>query len=257
MSDTQSPTAEYKGAQGGPPPTVLLYDADGEQRFSFQTERRGALYTVTHIFGPIKDEPLIDLDRARDQRLGEADASETNDSQAVAVSSNAGASLHVDYWGKTGARAEGYANKVSAKDKVYAVINLLLATRVKATPTVIGEGLCPEEDEEEVVDYTLRCLFSGTLVELKHTLREGEKDFEAYQSIMSRALLVEGMQFGQTEQRIPSRWLRLGHLYDRMKVSAEGYAGRVPLHHKVALILHHFRSKQKALAGNSNALPPQ
>jgi hypothetical protein len=71
-----------------------------------------------------------------------------------------------------------------------------------------------------------------------------------FQSLMSRALIVRGTQFGQTDQRIPSKAKALGALYDRVKLGTAGYAGRVPLHHKMAVVLRHFRAQQKATAGN-------
>jgi hypothetical protein len=68
-----------------------------------------------------------------------------------------------------------------------------------------------------------------------------------YRKLMGRALVVKGAQFGKQDQRIPSRALGLGRLYDRVKEQANGYVGRVPLHHKMAVVIGHFKGEEESL----------
>jgi hypothetical protein len=226
------------------------YDADAEQRAPFQTERKGKLYSVVHVFGPITDEAVIQYERGRDQRISDAETGESNEQDAMAVTSRSFQAA-IAYWDSTGTRAEGYAGEVSAKDKAFAVQNILFAVEFDALSLAAADELCPDDEDDDTSTYKLRCMFDGRLLTTEHTLRAGTADEVAeFQSMMSRALLVRGTHFGQTDQRIPSKARRLGVLYDKVKVTSAGYAGRVPIHHKMAVVLRHFRAQQKATAGN-------
>lgn len=232
---------------------IIIYDADAAQRFPFQTRRGNSLFNVAHIFGGVRDELVVEMDRARDLRLTEADDTETDDGDARAISSSSAVAIALDYWTKSDARGEGYAGKVAPKDISYSVHNLLLSAEVVAPKTVLADDLCPEEDEP--LTYELRCLFDGRECVTSHTIYDEPEDFETYQAIMSRQLLVRGTRFGETDQRIPSRMKRLAALYDTIHRAHSGYAGRIPVHHKMAVVQFHFRQLQKSHAGNSNALP--
>lgn len=227
----------------------IIYDADAEQRLTFQTERQGRLYTVTHIFGPIKDAAVLEYERRRSQKLTDADAGESDEQDATAISSK-GFEAAVHYWNSTGAKAEGYAGKVSDRDKVFAVSNLLFGVEFEQLPLASVDEPCPEGDDENA-SYPLRCIFNGYECYTRATLRPAtSEEISEFETLMSRALLVQGVRFGQRDQRIPARSKRLGEMFDLMKVSVEGYARRVPLHHKTAFALRHLRSEQKVVTGN-------
>lgn len=246
MSETHTPNTETTG--------VLLYDADAAQRVPFQTQRKSKWYQVQHIFSAIKDKDIIEYERRRDMRISEADVTESNEDDARAVS---GKSFEpaVNYWNTTGARAEGYAGNISDRDKAYAVSNRLFAADFITAPTATADELCPDDDEEGRTHY-LRCLFDGHVVVTEHTLGDSADDVDEYLAIMNRQLLVRGTQFGETDQRIPSRAVRLGALYDKAKLSVRGYVRRVPLHHKMLVVHQHFKAQQKATAGNSQGSQP-
>lgn len=244
MSEANAPT---------PPaaPAPVLYDCDAEQRMPFQTERRGRLYNVAHVFGPVKDEAVLAFEVRRNQRISDAEANEADDPEARAMSGSAFEAA-LKFWEENGARAEGYAGEVSAKDKAFAVQSLLFAVEFEKLPDAADGELCPADDDSST--HRLRCLFDGKLVVTEHTLRAAStEEIADFQALMSRTLLVQGTQFGQTDFRVPSRARALGQLYDRVKVEARGYAGRVPLYHKMAVALRHFRAEQKALVGNATA----
>jgi hypothetical protein len=224
-----------------------LYDADAEQRMAFQTERKGRLYTVTHIFGPIVDEAVLEYERGRSQRIGEAENNESDEGDATAISSK-GFAAAVNYWNSAGTRAEGYAGVISDRDKAFAVQNMLFLADFDQLPLANADEVCPEDNDESST-YIMRSLFAGAEVQTSATLRpatpEEISDFEA---LMSRTLLVKGTRFGQRDQRIPSKAKRLAELFDLMKVAVDGYI-RVPLHHKMLFALRHLRGEQKAITG--------
>src|SRR5882724_1882221 len=228
---------------------AVMYDADAEQRVEFHTERRGTLYPVAHIFraGALKDDAILEYERAKDQRLTDAEISEADDRDAMAI---VGQSFQAAllYYEKNCERTEGYAGKVSDKDKVFAV-NQLFGTGFDELPLAMGDQLCPEEDDDSST-YRLKCAANGKVVTTTHELRAASKDeISESQALMSRILLVQGTKFGQRDQRIPSKAKRWGELYDLMKVTVTGYTEKVPLHHKMSVAQRHLKSEQKAITG--------
>jgi hypothetical protein len=230
-------------------PEEVVYDADAEQRLQFQTERKGKMYTVTHIFGPLKDEDVLEYQRQISQRIGDAEADEVDEQDATVITSK-GFQAAVNFWNTRGARAEGYAGTVSNRDKAYAVGTLLFGVEFESLPLASADELCPEDDDGAST-YVLRCLFDSRECYTSATLRPPTNDeIEEFESLQSRALIVRGTRFGQRDQRIPAKAKRLSELFDLMKFSVQGYTRRVPLHHKVAFALRHLRSEQKAITGN-------
>jgi len=234
--------------------TAPLYDADAEQKMPFQTERRvsgvAKLYNVAHIFGPIKDADVFEYDRRRNQTIGEANEQEIDQTGGTSIEAKKGAGAAINYWDSTGARAEGYAGKVSNADKVFAVSNLLFGFEFNELPMASADELCPEEDDAAST-YSARCIFSGHVVEVSASLRPATtEELTDFQRLKSRTIMVRGQQFGKQDLIIPSQSKRLAELFDLMVVGTTGYAGRVPGHHKVAYANRHLSSQQKAITGN-------
>lgn len=250
MSTTAPAPTDEQSAAGEQKAPPVLYDVTAEQRMPFQTERKGVMYNVAHIFGAIKDEDVMEYERRRDQRISDADTSETDDQSAMAVSGSSFEAA-VNYWNTTGARAEGYASTISEKDKAYAVQTLLFGVEWLPLPSATADEACPPDDEDTST-HRLRCMFNGQIITCEHTLNPPTPEqLSEFQRKMSRAVITQGTQFGQTDQRIPSRARYLGDLYEQVKLEAKGYAGRIPLHHKMAVVLRHFRTQQKVVAGNA------
>jgi len=226
----------------------VLYDADSRQRVAFQTERSSRMYNVAHIFGPLLDENVLEYERSRSQRLSEAGANESDEEDATAVTST-GFLAALNYWNKTGATAEGYAGKVSDRDKAFAV-GLLFGVEFESLRIANAEELCPEEGDEQST-YVLRCLFDGREVYTQAVMKAATANqIENFESLMSRTLLVKGTRYGQRDQRIPAKAKQLAEMFDQMVASTQGYVGRVPLHHKAAFALRHLRAEQKSITGN-------
>lgn len=246
--ETQNPTSETDAAAAAPYP--ILYDTNAEQRVQFHTERRGVMYPVAHIFGAgaLKDEAILEYERAKDQRLTDTEITEADDRDAMAIVGQSFRAALV-YYDKNCDRAEGYAGKVSEKDKVYAV-NQLFGTGFDELPLAMGDQLCPEEDDDSST-YRMKCAPNGKLLITKHEMRAASSE-EVSESVAlaSRTLLVQGTKFGQKDQRIPSKAKRWGELYDLMKIKAVGYVDKIPLHHKMSVVQRHLKSEQKSITGN-------
>jgi hypothetical protein len=229
---------------------AALYDANAEQTVSFHTERRGVMYPVKHVFSAdaLKDPAFLELERAKDQRLSDADVSEVDDRDAMAVTGDA-FKAQLAFSMKYCVRTEGYAKAPSDKDRVYAV-EQLFATGFDELPLAMGDELCPEEDDDTST-YYMNAASNGKVIRTTHEMRAASKDELAEsRSLMSRVLIVKGTKFGTNDQRIPSKAKRWGELYDLMKVHVAGYADRVPLHHKVSVAIRHLKSEQKTITGN-------
>lgn len=247
MSET-----EISKAGEGAEQVSLLYDCDLPQRVLFYTERKGKKYRVAHIFraDAVKDEAILEYDRAKNQRLTDADVNEA-DEEATAVSSQ-GYKAALAFWEKHCETTEGYAGRVGEKDKAYAV-GLLLSSEFEELPVALSDEACPEEDDESST-HRMFCLSDGRKILTIHELRPAStNEVSECQSLLSRTLLVQGTQYGQRDQRVPAKAKRWGELYDLMKVSASGYKRKVPLHHKMVVAIRHLKSEQKAITGNSDA----
>lgn len=228
----------------------VLYDVAAEQRMPFHTERKGVMYPVAIIFGPdaLKYESILEYERTRDQRISDADVNEADDANAMAITSK-GFQAALTFADKHTVNTEGYAGKPSNKDKAFAVQNLLFGVEFQELPVATSDQLCPEDDDDSST-YKVRCISNGVVVHVTHTLRAANSDeISEAQVLQSRTLLVQGTQFGQRDQRIPSKAKRWGELYDLMKSATTGYAGKVPLHHKVAVAMRHLKTEQKAITG--------
>jgi hypothetical protein len=254
-----SESTQTQNNQNQQPPVVVLYDADASQRVPFKAERGGRLFKVVHVIDAIQDEDIIEFERSKDVRLSDADSNETNDSDATAVSSKLFEPA-INLWDKRSLSVEKYALKnpdgdwrkeIASGDKAFAINSMVLATQFVSLPVASGDEECPPDDDDTST-YILRAMFNGQVVETRHVLRRAKPDeMSEFQSLMGRVTLVQGTQFGATDQRIPSRVKRLGELYRQVKQEATGYIGRVPLHHQMALALRHFRAQHKFDSGNS------
>ena len=229
-----------------------IYNVDAEQKMRFHTERRGRQYPVAIIFSPdaLKDEAILEYERSRDQRLTDADVSEGDDSTAIAIT-NQSYRAALQFADKHSTGSEGYADKPSDKDRAFAVQNLLLGAEFEELPVASADELCPPDGDDSSA-YRLRCLSpDGTLMTTEHVMRAAKsEEISESQLLQSRTLLVQGTKFGQRDQRIPSKAKRWAELYNLMKIEVSGYAGKVPLHHKVQVAMRHLKSEQKAITGN-------
>lgn len=236
----------------------ILYDAEAQQSVPLKLEKRGKLYKVAHQFAPLIDDDILDYERQRDLRITEAEFNETDDPDALAISSNSFKAA-VKLWDHLILSIEGYKlpgdqdwkTLINATDKAFAIESGLLAVGILPLPEADAADAYPLDDEDASSTIQLRCLFNGQQVITKHVLREATPgELAKYQGLMSRTLLVQGTRTGKSDRRVPSRAKGLAELYDSLKVEASGYKGRVPLHHKTAVVLHHLGQQQEVIAGN-------
>jgi hypothetical protein len=252
-AQTQAQTAPTSNA-----PQVVLFDSDApEHRVPFATEKKGKLYKVAHIFRSPSDDELLEYERRRNVRMREASKTELGE-KGLAME-NDSESAAVWLWNKLAIRLEGYVQvenwreKVSDADKEYAITQgLLTCEAISPDPELADDPLDFDDDDAPVTNTVeLKCFYNGHPLTLTHILREASAaDISTYKALMKVSYTVRGSKLGKSDIRIPSKAKPLAKLYDGMVIETTGYTGRVPLHHKMAVVLEHLAKEQENLAGN-------
>lgn len=261
MSETAQSTAETSVAVMLDPPTersVDSYDADApEVRVPFTKQHKSKTFRVAHIFRSPTDEHLLEYERRRNVRMRDASVAELGE-RGLAMETDA-ESAAVWLWNKLAVRLEGYVaaenwrDKVSDADKEYAITNGLLACEAISK--------APENaDENELIDFDvpdatsrieLAFLMNGDEMRFFHDLKEASADdVKTYRSLMRTSYSVRGARLGKSDIRIPSKAKPLADLYDRLLIEADPRYSRVPLNHKMAVILQHLSSENDSSPGN-------
>jgi hypothetical protein len=237
-----------------------LYKTGEPQRVPFEVAHRGKRYQVAHTFAPLTDDLLLEYDRRCEIRYGEAERREADGGGALARSAQS-FNAAVWLWNQLAQSVEGYGPlegvdwkaKVKDKFKASAVDNALLAASIESDGELpdAGDGEFLPLDTEDAVTVRLRVLYAGREVLTEHVMREpNAEQMSRFQSLNSRSLVVKGRKLGKNETRIPSKARPFAKLYDELCESSSGYEGGVPLHHKVAVVMHHLSTEQEVLEGN-------
>lgn len=252
MSDNQPLNNEQT------PAAAVLFDADAQQRVPFQIEFEGELYEIAYKIDPVSDEQTTELETRRNVRQAEADADEARGRDGMVAESD---SLDASDWlfkqlakGVEGTEFDDdgdWMENFSQRERAAVIDQAVLACQVLDLSKVKAGKRLPAKRTGSGSTTVLRVLFGGRQIDTRHVLAEGDGDIQSeFDALMRRGVIVAGTKLGQREIYIPNRARRLGEFYDRLKLSAEGYAGRIPLHHKMAVVIHHLGRTQQALTKN-------
>lgn len=230
------------------------YDADAEQTFRFllKLSKRGvgsAQIEAAHRLAPLSDDLYVEFEKKRDLRISAADDGMDTKTNALFASAWLYDQLYREH-----APAQ---LKLSDSIKSGVVQDGLLVTAFVEPPLITAEealsmGLLDTEGEGEGSDtLKLRCIFDGREIVTEHDMASpSAAQLKRYNDLMTRAKLVEGEQLGRRETKLPPKAKALGKLYDELCESSRGYAGRVPLHHKVEVVTRHLSTEQERVEGN-------
>lgn len=239
--------------------TVILYDADADQRIPFLIEDSGESFEVAYILGAQTDTALSEYDRLCDRRLVLADAREAGERNAMeTISKEFDASLwlfndrlkDVEGFGEPGeTKPENWRELIGNDQDRAAVIDsaYLAAMVVSAPPARPGKVLKWKPKRTGIVH--LKALYNGFELILTHerTVEITSDHISIYNGIMKSRWLVQGTRLGTPETRIPPKSARLAALYDRLKYQTTGYAGRVPAHHKALVVIDELSQVSESL----------
>jgi hypothetical protein len=224
----------------------VLYDADAKQRYGVTVQHKGKRYPVFYEFNPITDETFIEYDRQRDVRMasdGTGGIDSRSNGAAAAAMLGRVILLSVEGWGP----ADG--SKVKDRQLADAVQNGPLACAVdqKELPLGNAEEDRPWDEDEDVSNtYVLRTMFNGGELICTHVLTDADAAQESrWTKLMAKTKLLPGERLTRRDIQIPSRAKAIGKLYDEMYIRSEGYAGRIPLWHKLEVMNEHMGVQQE------------
>lgn len=240
-----------------------LYNADANQRIPMRIEDGEFVYEVAYIMGPQKDDSLAEYDRRCDRRFASADAKEAGERNALESTDDSfGAALwlfndrlvDVEGFGESDEqKPENWRELIGTDlDKAAVIDNAYLAADIAAARLKEGKRHGWGAARQEASVTRVRALFEGYELTLAHERsRPPTADHLAeFKSIMKHRFLVEGSRRGKTDTRIPPKARRLGALYDKLGYSTTGYEGRVPLHHKMLVVIHDLTKESESVRKN-------
>lgn len=224
----------------------VFFDSDAEQRVELVIQYRGTERTVAHRFSPLTDEQFFQYEQRKKTRVqvsGQELLIVRNDDQELAAAEW--------LWNELALGRAGYVprddwrERTNVLDKTQAIQEGLLAVYAvrNEKPTADDEaaGLV---DDDLGTEIELDCLFNSTASTTKHSFRAPTAaDVKEYDRLMRIAdnVIARGSRRPQAAQLIiPSKARELAALYDALIVEADGYAGRVPAHHKREAVLELF-----------------
>jgi hypothetical protein len=225
----------------------LLFDADAEQGVELLIQYRGVERTVAHRFAPLTDELFFHFEQRKKTRArvsGQDLLTVRNEDQEVSAAEW--------LWNELALGRDGYVTRddwrerTNVLDKAQAIRDGLLA--VYAVRGAVVTSIDPSEmepvDDDLGTEIALDCLFNSTALTVRHAFRApSAADVKEYDRLMRIAdnLIARGGRRPESAQVvIPSKARELAALYDRLAVGADGYAARVPAHHKREAVLELF-----------------
>lgn len=232
-------------------PAPVLFDADARQLVPVQLELDGSTYELALTLAPATDKVLA----AYARRCAEASAEGEEDSRET-FGARVGAALDatvtlfdrlaegLDGVGEEGEEApEGWRDIFGATDKS-AVIDAAVFGVTPVEPAAAPKGARPAWGAAlNNATVRMKVYFSGREVDVSHTLKKA--DAKAYGSYVTLMQNVFAHARGAD-----AHMLKLAAGYDALHVSHEGYAGRVPVHHKAAAYVTHMSRQGRALRKN-------
>lgn len=229
-------------------PTVpqILFEADTEQRVELTILYRGTERTVAHCFAPLSDDLFFQYEQRKKTRVeisGQDVLVVRNDDQELAAAEWLWNELAL---GRVGyVPRDDWRERTNVLDKAQAISEGLLAVYAvrHETPPIadIAEELV---DDDLGTEIELDCLFNSTALTTRHTFRAptaaNVKEYDRLMRIADNVIARSGRRPQAAQVVIPSKARELGQLYDSLILEADGYAGRVPAHHKREAVLELF-----------------
>lgn len=243
------------------PDNQLTFDAEANYRAPFSTEKKGKLFDVAHIFRSYPtDKELLEYERRRNVRMREVSKAEMGE-KAIAMKTDSEAAS-VWLWLTTADRPEGYKQaddwreRISDEDKIYAIDHCLLACQASSIDPVHadeGELADFEDDGETTVNRVeLTFLVNGNQVTFFHDLKPAAAGvMKAFRDLMKESYTVKGTKLGKSDIRIPAKAKEIGEIYYQLKVEHDPrYLNRIPLNHRVAVVVEHLNKERETLMEN-------
>lgn len=236
--DAKSPVQEVID----PTPAPILYDADAEQSFTFEIEDDDARYEITQVFGALEDKVIAEYDRFREVAV-EQDGKDTEiKTNSVIADEYLFEKLCLNILGFEGDKPENWKDLIAYDEKKIGIQKLLGHKIVTDKSQKVVKPRSWGEKVSTTNTLVLKAYFDGGIVETKaHFEDKKPGDIALYESLKSRVRLSD-KGVDESEIKIPASMKKKATLFDRLDPRVEGYAGRVPMHHKAAFITARYES---------------
>lgn len=222
--------------------TKTLYNADTEQRFTFEINDDDARYEITQVYSGLPDEQLIEYDRLREVSL-ESEGNKTDlKTDSVEADDYLFNELCTDIEGYEDEKPENWKELVDHDEKK-AGINKLLAVKIISSDKEkqLQKRSWLKKSSANTVE--LQSYFNGEVVTTKAIFgNKTPADTAAYAVIKSRVSLMD-RNLDDSAIKIPASMKRKADLFKKLNPTVEGYDGRVPLHHQAAFVTGFFEPK--------------
>jgi hypothetical protein len=228
-----------------------LYDADQSQEIPLLVETEAGEAKVAHIIAPLTDKLLTEFDEARQVAVvGDSKKTGTETHTATAA---------VKLWEKACLTVRGYGDSdedlpedwrelVPVEDKIAVMDHILTCVTAEKEADENSAGASRVSwGADRARQIQTESYFNDEIILTSHTLRaKTAQDYAEYERI--NRLMFENQRSGlrkKTERLavFPATMRGKAALYDKVAVSASGYAERVPLHHKAVVIDAYFTAK--------------
>lgn len=236
-----------------PTPAPKLYDANADQRFSFEFEDDDAKYKVTHVYGPLygplADEVLAEFDRLREVIAEPDEATSSTDVKTLGIEATEYLFKEVckDMEGQEGEKPKNWLELIDYDEKAEGIKALLGHKIIKSTKEkTVLKRIWGQQISKNTL--TMKSFFDGDIVTTKaHFKDKTPGDIALYEAIKTRVKLTE-KNLDDQEIKIPAAMKKKAALFDRLNPDVEGYkGGKVPLHHKAAFITARYESVVKRI----------
>ncbi len=210
--------------------TQLFYVADELQRVPMAIVLGGERYEVAFKFKPLDDEQII--------KLADGD-SDSPKLFAAHIESAEGCADESGNW----FTAQELAELIPKQDQEYVIDGALLGTRLEAAPPAarkLNLRRPPTTGKYRLVAWQN----NGEVLTEHVMLNDSPEHQRVWRALESRSFPIS---FG--DHTINSYGRGLCALYDALVERSEGYAGRVPAHHKMIVAAAHLRGRREILLG--------
>lgn len=221
---------------------VKIYDADAEQRYTLTVEDDDAKYETTQVYGALTDEALTEYDRLREVLL-ESDGNKNDlNTDSTEADEYLFDELCTDVEGFDGEKPADWKAQIDYDEKKFG-INKLLGVKIISSnkEKQVKKREWGKKISQNAV--TLKSRFNGDIVTTKAFFPDKTPaDIAAYSLIKNRVSLVD-RDLEDSAIKIPASMKRKAAIFDRINPKVEGYAGRVPLHHRAAFVTGFFEPR--------------
>ncbi|HEV7646328.1 MAG TPA: hypothetical protein VGO50_20505 [Pyrinomonadaceae bacterium] len=229
------------------------YNADQSQEIPLLVETEAGEAKVAHVIAPLTDKLLHEFDEARQVAV-------VGDSRQTGTETHT-ATAAVKLWEQACLTVRGYGESdddlpedwrelVPVEDKIAVIDHVLTCVALEKSEQESCDGTLPARaawGADRSRSIQTESYFNDEIVLTSHTLRaKTAQDYAEYERI--NRLMFENQRSGlrKKSERLavfPATMRGKAALYDKVAMSASGYAERIPLHHKAVVIDAYFAAK--------------